>query len=684
MEVIQGANGWDKKLKFILEHDGVELELNYAPQGWRDLEIQWQRELKNSAGIHRTFAVPLRFVKEGADFMRAALSKGLEEIVNLRVYRHTYDSADWRYVLEFNCKAAFVEAKDTDIFFECPFTDEGLPDYLSKHGGAKYEIPIGSEYKIDVPDGVYLGGEAVAITKIEEKVDTSGFLYVPIPLNFISEQYPMSFNETDVNTNTRLFNPIGSGTMSSIIGKIKFFTNSGMFDFGDVNATVYFVSQGVRTVLGVQQFHYFNSNTTVEVDINYSNFNFNNQDYYLRLSFFADDGDAMQMVNVGFLNAFDDGTPDIRIEYSAPTAPFSFYGIPLYNLFQKLIEKIYPSNFNIISKLLTLGIGKDIYVTSGDGIRGFDNAAIKITLEELNKSVAAILGADFGTIGNEYIIEEKSYFFNNVEIADVGEVIESEVSIASDILANKIKVGYPDNEYDERNGRDEFNITLNFEVKINNNSETLDMISNVRADSYGIQFTKINLENKTTTDSDSDNDPFFVHVKHETSGQIVVNKDIQIISGSVNPLGVFNALLSPKRCLLRNSGWLASIFDKTPEDIEFISSDRQDSNLKSTDGITTITEKDNVPISSLSGKLFIPYYVEFDAPIPVGLTGAFGPFATGNFGYISFSINGNPLKGFPITIMESMAERKQQRCKVILHPDTPIDFLTEIRKKIMF
>ncbi|MDR1339794.1 MAG: hypothetical protein LBK58_07070 [Prevotellaceae bacterium] len=679
MEVIQGGDGWPKKLKFVLEHDGNSLELKYAPQGWRELEIEWMRSIKDSAGIYRTFAVPLRFVKEGADFMRNAMSKGLEEDDFLKVYRHTYDSGNWKYELEFNCKAVLVEMVVTDLFFECPFADEGLSNYLNKHAGSKYEIPIGKDYRIDVPDGVYIGGSAISITdSTAEKLGV--FFYVQIPLNFLGESYPLTFNDTNVDTDTKLFNAERGGTMS-IHGAIKFFTNSGGFDFGDVDATVYLLSNGVRTILGQTKFHYFGTTRVVVINVDCEDFVFNAQDYYLRLAFLNSDGTGQQMVDVGFQNAYTDGTPDLRFDFEAQTAPFSFYGMPLYNLFQKVIEKIYPHSFNIVSELLTKGIGKDIYVTSGDGVRGFDNAAIKLTLGELESSVNAVFATDCATHGNNYILEEKSYFFADVEIADVGEVKEPEITVATDVLANKIKVGYPDKEYDERNGRDEFNISLNFEVKINNNSETLDLMSVIRADSYGIQFTKINLEGKTTTDSDSDNDPFFVHVKHNADGTTSVNKDITIIDGSVNKLGVFNALLSPKRCLLRNAGWLASIFDRTAGEIEFISSDRQDSNLKSTDGITTVTEKDNVPIDSLTGKLFIPYFVEFDAVTPAGIAGNNGPFANNVFGYISFSINGHRLKGFPVNVMESMSEKKQQRCKLVLHPDTPNDFLVQIRKR---
>jgi hypothetical protein len=679
MEVIQGENGWPQKLKFVLEHNSTQLELKYAPQGWRELEIEWQRNLKDSAGIYRTLSVPLRFVKEGADFMRKALSNGLEENVFLKVYRHTYNASNWKYDLEFNCKASFVESVVTDMFFECPFVDEGLSNYLKKHSSAKYEIPIGRNYKIDVPDGVYLVGSAPAITNNLKKLDTTGFFFIQIPLNFIGDTYPLTFNNTDVTTDTKLFNGGSGGTMS-IHGAIKFSTISRLYDYGNVDATVYLWTNKGFTDIGQTRFRYNDEVRTVVVNVSYEDFVFDASDYYLRLAFLNSAGIQQQMVEVAFLNAYTDGTPDLRFDYWTQTAPFSFYGMPLYNLFQKVIEKIYPNSFSITSKLLNEGIGKDVYVTSGDGIRGFDNAAIKLTLAELENSVKAVLAADFATYNNSYIIEDKSYFFANTEIANIGEVKEPEITVASDILANKIKVGYPDKEYDERNGRDEFNITLDFEVKINNNSETLEMMSVIRADSYGVQFTKINLDGKATTDSDSDNDPFFIHIK-KVGSTTVVNKDIPIIDGSINKKGVFNVLLSPKRCLLRNAGWLASIFDKTNKNIEFISSERQDSNLKSGSGASIITEKDNVAISSLTGKLFIPYFVEFDAVTPVGIAGNNGPFANNNFGYISFSVNGYKLKGFPVSVMESMSEKKQQRCKVILHPDTPSDFLVQINKK---
>jgi hypothetical protein len=687
MEVIQGGSGWPKKLKFVLEHDGNELELKYAPQGWRELEIQWQRDLKNSAGIYRTFAVPLRFVGEGAEFMRRVMGKGLEETVLLSVYRHTHDSRDWKYVLEFSAKAVLAETSDTELFFECPFTDEGLADYLNKHGGSKYEIPVGNGYRISVPDGVYLDNEVTLVAGYRQ--DTlPAFSTIRIPCVIVNSDVSSPSIKFEQDEQYVILEKTDDQKVTlNVAVALKFFvapaTTNPPAWHGPVTLHIGFASD---TRISIYAYNFELSTQGNEFEIQFKGSVDIAEPKEYRLNAWIYRQGTENPIPDSIMWQIDpirsDSNPDISFEYVATTAPFSFYGMPLYNLFQKMIEKIYPHGFSVASKLLTTGIGKDIYVTSGDGIRGFDNAMIKLTLADLVSSVSATLGADVAAYSNEYIVEEKSYFFDDTEIVNMGEVSEVEITVANDILANKITVGYPDKEYDERNGRDEFNITLNFEVKINNNSEKLELISQIRADSYGIQFTKINLEGKSTVDSDSDNDPFFVHVKHDISGAITVNKDIEVLGGSWNPDGVFNVLLSPKRCLLRNSGWIASIFDKINKDIEFISSDRQDSNLESSDGTTTITEKANVPLSSLSGdKLFIPYYAEFDAPVPAGIAGNNGPFAAKKFGYISFSVNGYRLKGFPVSIMESMAEKKSQRCRVILHPDTPPDFLIEMRKK---
>jgi hypothetical protein len=686
MEIIQGANGWPKKLKFILEHNNRQLELKYAPQGWRDIEIEWQRNLKDSAGIYRTLSVPLKFVEEGADFMRSVLSNGLEETVFLKVYRHAYDTQQWKYTLEFNCKASLAESTDTDLFFECPFVDEGLSDYLNKHSSAKYEIQTGKDHKIEVPDGVYLNSEvSLVVSQTQYTAFSATYIITTVAINNVADK-SIEFQDSPTIDDHMFIKHDNTPCKMNIKGKLKIFVISSENPRWHGPVTLH-LRLNTNPDIGThdiytQDFELSTLGNEFEIEFN-QNIEISYTGNYLLRALLTEQGGSETIYRTYWIidSMTSDGTPDISFKFMSQTSPFSFYGMPLYSLFQKIIEKIYPDEFSITSNLLTQGIGKDIYVTSGDAIRGFDNAAIKITLGDLEKSAAAILAADFATHNNNYIIEEKQYFFKDIEIADIGEVNESEITIANDILANKIKTGYSVHDYNQDNGRDEFNITLNFEVKINNNNNELELTSLVRADSYGIQFTRINLEGKTATDSDSDNDPFFVHVKHNTNGTITVNKDITIINGSANKSGVFNAILSPKRCLLRHSGWLASIFDKTNKDIEFISSDRQDSNLESTDGTTTIIEKNNVPINSLTGKLFIPYYVEFDAPVPVGIAGNNGPFASNIFGYITFSINGYKLKGFPVNIMESMSEKKQQRCKLILHPDTPGDFIVKIREK---
>lgn len=354
------------------------------------------------------------------------------------------------------------------------------------------------------------------------------------------------------------------------------------------------------------------------------------------------------------------------------------------------------------SNLLKNDINKYLFATSGDGVRdvrdkdGNLTAQIKISLKNFIDSVNCMLLTGFGDEnigGTEFaVLEQADYFFNpDSEIMDVGEVSFLEISPQFDLFANRISIGYPNKGYDEDNGRDEFNITLNFGMNMKRTDANLDLVSKIRADSYGIQFTRMNYtpeetgdENSRTKDSTADNEPFVVHVKPATDGRTGydVNKDIDIIEGSVNAQGVFNAYLSPKRCMLRHASWLAAILDKQAGEIEFLSSERQDSNLTSQwMGIepSAIVEKNNIPISALGKKIFLPYIAKFTTLVPREMHS----LVEGGkiHGYIAFTYNGVKFKGFPVKISEMPAVNRQQEWTLLLHPDTPHEFLQDVRTK---
>ncbi len=93
---------------------------------------------------------------------------------------------------------------------------------------------------------------------------------------------------------------------------------------------------------------------------------------------------------------------------------------------------------------------------------------------------------------------------------DLWEVKDFQVSVAEDLIYNTIKVGYPNQNYDDINGKDEFNTTHVYNTPLTRIAKELDLTSEYRADSYGIEFTRANLAGKKTTDSGTDNDVFII------------------------------------------------------------------------------------------------------------------------------------------------------------------------------
>jgi hypothetical protein len=124
-----------------------------------------------------------------------------------------------------------------------------------------------------------------------------------------------------------------------------------------------------------------------------------------------------------------------------------------------------------------------------------------------------IRGVGLGIENDVLVIEKTSYFFDKNVVIDLGEVSEFEITVADDLVFNTIKVGYANQDYDSVNGKDEFNVTQNYTTPHTRIVQELDITSPYRADSYGIELLRVNLDGKDTTDNKSDNDTFFLNVK---------------------------------------------------------------------------------------------------------------------------------------------------------------------------
>lgn len=143
---------------------------------------------------------------------------------------------------------------------------------------------------------------------------------------------------------------------------------------------------------------------------------------------------------------------------------------------------------------------------------------IKISVADFFDSINAVLLAAIGnqldSDGNDSVfLEERQYVMDSSEVTlALPEVSNFKVSVDTDKYFNWLEVGYAPNQYDEESGKFEYNNTTQRQAPIKTISKTLQIISKIRADSYGFEFTRFNTQGgKSTTFNNSDSSLWFLN-----------------------------------------------------------------------------------------------------------------------------------------------------------------------------
>lgn len=125
-------------------------------------------------------------------------------------------------------------------------------------------------------------------------------------------------------------------------------------------------------------------------------------------------------------------------------------------------------------------------------------------------------------------------------------------TVDTSVIYSTITAGYDKKDYDNINGRDEFNFNNTYTTGCTVSDKTLSLLSKYRADCYGIEFA-VQKRGEDTTDSTSDKDVFFVLCSN-TSGELVADRSLEI--GNSLTGAVFNGAFSPMACIRANAGFI--------------------------------------------------------------------------------------------------------------------------------
>lgn len=238
-------------------------------------------------------------------------------------------------------------------------------------------------------------------------------------------------------------------------------------------------------------------------------------------------------------------------------------------LLNRLLRSITDKN-NVTGEIVT-GVDERLdmaMIVPAESIRGLPNAKIYTSYTKF----ANWMSAEFGfvpVIGDEKVtFVHRDTLFQDTEIKDLQDsTSDLEYNVNAGLVYSGVKVGYDKQDYDSVNGRDEFRFTNEYTTGITLTDNVLELVSPYRADAYGMEFLA-EKRGEDTTDSDSDNDIFFVGASLDGEKYKLV-RDGYTISGVISPSTMFNAMYSQRFMIEANARYIGAFANA----LEFTSSD---------------------------------------------------------------------------------------------------------------
>jgi len=653
--------------------------LDNTPDGWQEASLKLGRN-KNNFGLMRVYSLPLGFVNLGARIIRQLWELyGVEALVNLGIAKLDHSTLTYKRFYYGALNFSTIDDSNADIV-DIQVTEAELSMMLKANENTTYEIPVDVPEAINVlVDGLILYSEVAILNRADMVPDGSGG---ENPNNITSTYVFIGTSTTD--TETKYPSILWSDSTAYV----------GVEDINDIpaddyifqaDATVTINISGSMTYFiagsdGTDVIAYMKLGSTIRTQILGSTVGSGTP---LTVTTPISGTIDLQLGEIFFIVVNNKGggggkvisfTVDnkITIRYDYRKEPTVIKCLPPAYVVSELVKKITDGRYSFKSTLLSTGAAKDFLLTCGDAIRGFvanedyEGPKLKTSFSDFFKSYNTRFNIMSGIDTDYVIIEKKGTAFKQEVVLDVGEASGLRRKTALDLMFNKIQIGWPEQDYNDINGRYEFNNTHTYSTPIKRISKTLDLVSIYRADPYGIEFTRINLENKTTTDSSSDNNIFILNVD-QSGPEVILNRpNYTTLTGVPAGDTIFNVELSPKTCLIEHGDYIHACMDKQDGKELVFETTEKNGSLSRTIGGVTITENANYPISLLAPKLFLPTVFTFTSETPQNVIDI---IQTNPYGEIQFNWLGNTYKGFIFDVGQQPAENPAQEFELLASPN---------------
>lgn len=617
---------------------GDHKPLEHSPIGWDDLSLAWERSTEKY-GLTRSFTLPLGFVIEGQSILTYLNWKNnFEQQIYLLINRRTLyiDTNEYYFWHKFFYKGELdfstynyddENAKATinvmegglskqlnanwDTVYEIPCDQKLIKnDGVNLHKGVKYTIPGPTE---ENPEGITVSNNvmsefAVPTATLATDGEAAGVFLQDQIFEQVANHFP--YLSSSSNYILKIDDDFGQTVDINIRGTIKVTCLTGIPTGAELQLRmlkqdgVGFAGVGTPSGTGIPftPSENFTAGHTYSYDFDYTG-TLNPGDKIFIIAFLFTTVTAAVEIKIQFA----EGT-DFSVNFATQQLESIHNAIDLITLYKRIGANISGSEDDWTSDLLVSR--QDILVSCGDAIRGIVPSVIKTSMKQFFNSSNVILNCGIGIESNKVVLEEKAHFFQTDNPIYLGQIKKYKDRWATDsYIYNTLKIGYPDVNLENVNGRFAFNTSYLYSSPIKRVVKQLALISDYGADPFEIEITRIT--GVSTTDSTRDNKNFFIQVGAiNEDGQYPLLRQGWTITGVPDPATIYNVGLSVRRLIDVHANWLAGVFSGfDTEELKFETTQYNRSLVAN-----ALQEDAPISIASLGAPIYRPIYFDFQSP----------------------------------------------------------------------
>jgi hypothetical protein len=298
-----------------------------------------------------------------------------------------------------------------------------------------------------------------------------------------------------------------------------------------------------------------------------------------------------------------------------------------FEMFERLIYKITGEANALVSNIFgrtDLGYDSDgdgalTAITTGNFLRGrVEDTEVTMSFRDAFVSFSQIYNLGLLVNDRTIRIDRKDDLFNNDISTRIGEVKEVIVRPSQDYLFNSILVGYPEQEYEQQTGIDEFNTRVQYTNSVRSVKREEDLTSIFRADGFGIETVRRQTVQSTgTKDLKSDKEIFMLDLVRKEGGGFQTRRleGVISVSGIFSPETAMNLRISPGQNLLRWQRFLAIPINKKAQQSYFYQTKDKNNSLNVAYPIGVSNDGENIDI--VQPPYFLPEQKEFQSTLSI-------------------------------------------------------------------